>query len=126
MKLILVLISIIFACSCQMINKSDATMPYKTPLVEHPGEVLDFYSTKSPYGEFSNFAQFPIQIDGVQWPTSEHYYQAHKYSDSKLISWVQNAHSPMEAAQRGRDKFVPKRKTDIARLIASILVINLR
>ncbi|QDK37759.1 NADAR family protein [Bdellovibrio sp. NC01] len=77
-------------------------IPYKNP-------ILDFYSTKDAYGEFSNFALFPVFVDGQWWATSEHYYQAHKYDKPDLIFWVQSAPSPMEAANRGRDQFVPKR-----------------
>lgn len=71
--------------------------------------ILDFYSTQKPYGEFSNFAPFPVFVDGEWWPTSEHYYQAHKYESKDLIAWVQAAPTPMEAALRGRDKNIPKR-----------------
>lgn len=70
---------------------------------------IDFYRRSSPYGEFSNFALFPVFVDNQWWPTSEHYYQAHKYTDPKLIAWVQAARDPMEAANRGRDKTIPKR-----------------
>ena len=38
-----------------------------------------FYREYDPYGEFSNFAKYPITIDGVVWPTSEHYFQAMKF-----------------------------------------------
>ncbi len=82
----------------------------KTPATDYQDEILDFYSVKNLYGEFSNFALFPIQIDGLNWPTSEHYYQAHKYDDPVLIEWVRSAPSPYLAAKRGRDKTKPKRK----------------
>lgn len=77
--------------------------------IEHAEGILDFYSTKDPYGEFSNFALFQIFIDGEWWMTSEHYYQAHKYIEPDLIAWVKSAESPMEAALRGRDPKIPKR-----------------
>ncbi len=80
-----------------------------TPATPYENEILDFYSTKDPYGEFSNFALFPITIDGVLWPSSEHYYQAHKYTDPDLMERVRNAPSPMEAAKMGRDPNIPKR-----------------
>jgi N-glycosidase YbiA len=38
-----------------------------------------FYGTKDPYGEFSNFAPFPIRLKNRSWPTSEHYFQAQKF-----------------------------------------------
>lgn len=81
----------------------------KTEPTPYSAEVLDFYSTKAAYGEFSNFALYPIFLDGKWWPTSEHYYQAHKYTESHLQEWVRQALTPMEAALRGRDKSIPKR-----------------
>lgn len=75
----------------------------KTPATPYTEKVLDFYSTKSPYGEFSNFALFPVFVDNMWWPTSEHYYQAHKYSEESLRQWVREAPTPYEAALRGRD-----------------------
>jgi len=80
-----------------------------TPIESYENPILDFYSVKDPYGEFSNFALFPIFLDGVQWPSSEHYYQAHKYDDAEMIEKVRMAESPMEAAKIGRDPKIPKR-----------------
>ncbi len=42
---------------------------------------IKFYSTKNEYGEFSNFAAFPFKLDGQEWKTSEHYFQAQKFED---------------------------------------------
>lgn len=81
----------------------------KTPRVSYEQEILDFYSVKSDFGEFSNFALFPILVDNVLWPTSEHYYQAHKYDDVELQEWVRAADTPYEAAKRGRDPKFAKR-----------------
>lgn len=80
-----------------------------TAAIPFEGEILDFYSRSKPYGEFSNFALFPIMVDDQWWPTSEHYYQAEKYLSSELKAWVQSADSPEEAANRGRDPKYPKR-----------------
>ena len=82
----------------------------RTPAIPFEGDILDFYSTKDPYGEFSNFSGFPVFVDGEWWSTSEHYYQAQKYETEELRDWVQFAPSPMEAANRGRDPKFPKRK----------------
>lgn len=81
----------------------------QTEAREYDGEILDFYSVNSSYGEFSNFALFPLFLDGKWWPTSEHYYQAHKYDQEELIEWVRSAETPFEAAKRGRSKDIPKR-----------------
>lgn len=80
-----------------------------TAPISYEGDVLHFYSVKTAYGEFSNFALFPIVIDGVPWPTSEHYYQAHKYTDLELQEKVRAASTPMKAALIGRDPAFPKR-----------------
>ena len=42
-------------------------------------EIIHFYGEKNAYGEFSNFYPSPITIDGVRYPTVEHYYQAQKF-----------------------------------------------
>lgn len=81
-----------------------------TPATPYNEEILDFYSVRDLYGEFSNFALFPLVIDGVTWPTSEHYYQAHKYTDPVLMEKVRAAKTPMEAALMGRDPNIPKRE----------------
>jgi len=82
----------------------------RTPAIPFEGEILDFYSTKKPYGEFSNFSGFPVYVDGEWWSTSEHYFQAMKYETEELQNWVQFAPTPMEAANRGRNPKFPKRK----------------
>ncbi len=43
--------------------------------------IINFYSTSDDYGDFSNFAAWPIKVDGKTWPTSEHYFQAQKFLD---------------------------------------------
>jgi predicted NAD-dependent protein-ADP-ribosyltransferase YbiA (DUF1768 family) len=37
--------------------------------------VIHFYRTEDAYGTFSNFSRHPITIDGIEWPTTEHYFQ---------------------------------------------------
>lgn len=81
----------------------------ETEPTPYTAEILDFYLRSKPYGEFSNFALFPLFIDGKWWPTSEHYFQAMKYEKEELIEWVRTAPTPMEAANRGRDPQIPKR-----------------
>lgn len=67
-------------------------------------EVIRFYTTTDEYGEFSNFAAYPITLDGVIWPTSEHYFQAHKFDDVNYQEEIRKAKTPMIAAQLGRDR----------------------
>ncbi len=43
-----------------------------------------FYDKGQPFEEFSNFHPAPINIGGVTWPTSEHYFQAQKFTGSPV------------------------------------------
>lgn len=67
-------------------------------------KVIKFYKTSDEYGCFSNFAAYPIQIDGKVWPTSEHYFQAQKFLDTQHKENIRQAKSPMIAAKMGRDR----------------------
>jgi ribA/ribD-fused uncharacterized protein len=72
-------------------------------------DVINFYRVSDDYGCFSNFAPYPIQVDGKQWPTSEHYFQAQKFEDLEHQETIKKAKSPMIAARMGRDRKKPLR-----------------
>ena len=63
---------------------------------------IRFYRTGDAYGEFSNFAAYPIELDGKVWPTVEHYFQAQKFTDTELIEQIRTDPNPMSAAKLGR------------------------
>jgi ribA/ribD-fused uncharacterized protein len=67
-------------------------------------EDIRFYAVSDPYGEFSNFALYPIKLDGVTWATVEHYFQAQKFDDKAYQDKIRNAASPMKAAELGRSR----------------------
>lgn len=71
--------------------------------------VINFYLTRDPFGEFSNFAVFPIRLKDQEWPTAEHYFQAQKFADTPHEEAVRLASSPMAAAKMGRDRSRPLR-----------------
>jgi hypothetical protein len=71
---------------------------------------IDFYSTKDEYGEFSNFSKHPFEADGLLWPTSEHYFQAHKFNDEEYREKIRTTSSAMIAARLGRSRKVPIRE----------------
>jgi ribA/ribD-fused uncharacterized protein len=70
---------------------------------------IRFYSTIAEYGQFSNFAPFPFELDGQEWPTSEHYFQAQKFEIAEYRERIRTAASPMLAARLGRSRKVPIR-----------------
>ena len=45
---------------------------------------VKFSGVSEKNGFFSNYAAFPIALDGQTWPTAEHYFQARQFKDKKL------------------------------------------
>lgn len=70
---------------------------------------ISFYRVRDPYGFCSNFAPYPIVIDDLTWPTSELYFQAQKFRDPAIQTYIRHAATPMEAAKLGRDRRFPLR-----------------
>src|SRR5690348_7393095 len=77
---------------------------WPSPGTAAPMDVIRFYSVSDDFGQFSNFAPFPIRLDGERWPTSEHYFQAQKFEDEAYRQAIRQAKSPAEAARLGRDR----------------------
>jgi N-glycosidase YbiA len=71
--------------------------------------VINFYSTNDEFGEFSNFAAYPIVVEGKTFPTSEHYFQAQKFQNAAYQKKIRKTQSPMHAATLGRDRKVKLR-----------------
>ena len=72
--------------------------------------VIEFYAVGDAYGEFSNFAPFPIFIRNKRWPTSEHYFQGQKFAGSKHEEEIRLVKKPRIAADMGRDRKRPLRR----------------
>lgn len=72
-------------------------------------KVIHFYRTGDPFGEFSNFAAFPIDLKGTTWPTVEHYFQAQKFAGTVHEEELRQSASPMAVAKMGRDRARPLR-----------------
>ncbi len=70
---------------------------------------IRFYGVRDPHGYLSNFAPYPIEIDGKVWPTSEHYFQAQKFTGNPHQESIRLAKSPMIAARLGRSRARPLR-----------------
>lgn len=56
-------------------------------------EVIRFYRQGDEFGEFSNFAAFPIKLDGKTWPTTEHYFQAQKFAGTEHAEAIRKTKS---------------------------------
>jgi ribA/ribD-fused uncharacterized protein len=71
---------------------------------------IRFYSTSDTHREFSNFAPFAFELDGVRWATVENFYQAQKFTDPALHEAIRTAEKPIIAkslADGNRDKVRP-------------------
>lgn len=66
---------------------------------------VQFYDPKKENGWASNFyRRAPFTVDGVYYPTSEHYFQAHKFDDRFFSELVAEQSTPGKAAFLGRQK----------------------
>ena len=62
-----------------------------------------FYYEYEPNGYLSNFYISPIRLDGKDWPTVEHFYQAAKTLDPAYSERVRLASTADEAKRLGND-----------------------
>jgi hypothetical protein len=72
-------------------------------------EHICFYGVRDAYGYLSNFWPAPIACDGALWPTTEHYFQAQKFTDLAHREAIRRVASPMIAARMGRSRARPLR-----------------
>jgi hypothetical protein len=72
-------------------------------------ETIAFYRIHEPYGCFSNFAPYPVEIDGQVWPTTEHYYQAQKFADPAYRERIRRDKHPSAAKGLGNSPKMPIR-----------------
>lgn len=100
---LLVLGAIVNLSSCGSTTNTETQkqVHFVTP-DKSPDGPVKFYSRRNPYGEFSNFALFPISIEGKDWPTSEHYYQAKKFLSPDIEEKIRLTEPPEKAAHLGR------------------------
>ena len=81
------------------------------PLFPQLDENAIFFSQTDPDADFSAFAALSFYLDGRQWPTVIHYYQAQKFEDKALQEKIANADTPKRAQKLGSTRF-KKRRSD--------------
>jgi predicted NAD-dependent protein-ADP-ribosyltransferase YbiA (DUF1768 family) len=81
-------------------------------LLHAKGKLIRFYREREKWGQWSNFADYPIVEGDVTWETSEHRFQADKFigSDEDHRKAIRFAKGPKEAAAFGRDRSRTLRK----------------
>ena len=89
-----------------------AAAPTATVVVEQSGggETIEFSSKSSSYPEFSNFYKSKLLLDGKEWPTVEHYFQAQKFqSNPEYQETIRSAKEPNKAKMLGSTREHPIR-----------------
>ena len=72
-------------------------------------EPIRFYRVGDAYGCFSNFSPHPIRVDGREWPTSEHYFQAQKFAGHPDEEELRRTRDVGRVAKLGRQRSRPLR-----------------
>lgn len=68
---------------------------------------ISFRKEDIDYGFMSNFFPYPIiDENGLYWPSTEHYYQAHKTLDERLWIKFQKEEDPAKVKQMGKEVLV--------------------
>ena len=68
-----------------------------------------FYSKSREYSWLSNFSDHGFTLNGIRWPSVEHFYQAQKYVGTEVAERIRKAESTAKARKVGQDRsLVPR------------------
>jgi N-glycosidase YbiA len=74
---------------------------------------IQFSSKSVEFGWLSNFSPDAFTLDGVRWPSVEHYYQAQKFAGTQVADRIRRADTPLKARKAGQDRsLVPRSDWD--------------
>ncbi len=65
---------------------------------------VDFYREEGELGYLANYSDYGFMVDGVYYPTAEHFYQASKFDNPEIIQKILSCKTAREAASVGRDR----------------------
>jgi ribA/ribD-fused uncharacterized protein len=70
------------------------------------GGPIEFYDKGRPFYWLTNFGEIPggMFIGGFNWPTTEHYFQAQKFTDPRIINEIQRARGSREVFDLANSK----------------------
>lgn len=74
-----------------------------------PADTVYFYAQTDAYAEFSNFAPYGVEMDGLWWRTVEHYFQAMKFHDDGYRERIRGCGRPKDAKALGMTRKIPLR-----------------
>lgn len=85
-----------------------------------------FYHSDQPWGELSNFSRHAVFINGVIWPTTEHYYQAQKFASTETQDLIRCAPTPVLAKSKAKELQEQALRDDWDRVKESLMLMALR
>ena len=72
------------------------------------GPILFYHQNEKPYGAFSNFSDHGVTINGKYYATTEHYFQAMKFSGNPdYQEAIRNADTPGLSKRMGGSRVKP-------------------
>jgi len=80
-------------------------------MLEHPKVELLTVNRDDANNALSSFSKHAFELDGAEWPSVEHYYQAMKFDDPAYRELIRQAETPTEASKLGHSRF-RKRRSD--------------
>ena len=63
-----------------------------------------------PTNPLAAYSKHPFELDGCEWPSVEHYYQAMKFADADYRERIRSAAHPADAGKLGKSKKHDRRK----------------
>ncbi len=86
---------------------------------------IRFWTPKGFNGFMSNFFEAPFVVDGVLYPTNEHFFQSQKFAGTKAEKYILALPTAAETAKEGKRRDLPLRK-DWEEVKEEIMLIGLR
>lgn len=65
---------------------------------------IDVYKEFGDLGYLASYSNHGFDIEGIYYPTVEHYYQASKFDNPEIIKKILTCKTPKEASAVGRDR----------------------
>jgi N-glycosidase YbiA len=72
-------------------------------------KTVDFWTPKGKYGFLSNFYRATTTINGVEYPTNEHFFQSQKFVGKPEEQYIIALPTPADTAKEGKRRDFPLR-----------------